>query len=251
MKNQTTKPSELKDTTDSNKNRGGKGRHFTKSRPPRIFWKSLLTNKAFDLFIVIAGITIAFQLNIWRISAEQRSLEKYYFENISTDLDKDIVELDKIGKELQADYDVVVSYVQEYGKGAVVGDSLASVVVAILSLDAFSGNNNAYFSLMNNNSMNTIADASLRSQVSEYYNQYKNLERFEEMYAEVISKINEYFSPTMNYTLRKISNRSVLSSDQTKNSLLMVAAQLETGIESYEETLAKAKELKKVLGSHQ
>jgi hypothetical protein len=247
MKNQPTKSSEPKDTTNTNRNKGNKGRRFSAPRPPRIFWKSLLTNKAFDLVIVVLGVSIAFYLNTLRVSSEQRSAEKFYTDNIAADLDKDIVELGKIGKELQADYDVVVSYVQEYGKGAVVGDSLASVVVAILSLDTFSGNDNAYFSLVNSNSMNTISDASLRSQVSEYYNQYRDLERFEEVYADLISQINNYFSPTMNYTLRKISNRSVLSSDQTKNSLLMVAAQLETGIESYEEILIKAKALRKSL----
>jgi hypothetical protein len=247
MKNQPAKPSETKDSANPNRNKGNKGRRFSAPRPPRIFWKSLLTNKAFDLLVVVLGVSIAFYLNTLRISSEQQRVEKFYLQHISTDLDKDIVELEKIVQEIQADYDVVVSYVQEYGKGAAVGDSLASVVVAILSLDTFSGNDNAYFSLVNSNGMNTIVDASLRSQVSEYYNQYKNLERFEDVYADVIFQINEYFSPTMNYTLRKISNRSVLSSDQTKNSLLLVAAQLETGIESYEETLNKAKALKKRL----
>ncbi len=245
MKNQPSKPSETKDSTSPNRNKGNKGRRFSAPRPPRIFWKSLLTNKAFDLLIVVLGVSIAFYLNTLRVSSEQRKAEKFYIENMAVDIDKDIVELEKIGKELQADYDVVVSYVQEYGKGAAVGDSLASVVVAILSLDTFSGNDNAYFSLVNSDGMNTIADAVTRSQVSEYYNQYKNLKHFEEVYADVVFQINSYFSPNMNYTLRKISNRNVLSSDQTKNSLLMVAAQLETGIESYEETLNKAKELRK------
>jgi Family of unknown function (DUF6090) len=247
MKNQSNKPSETKDSTNPNRNKGNKGRRFSAPRPPRIFWKSLLTNKAFDLVIVILGVSIAFYLNSLRVTSEQQNAEKFYLENIATDLDKDIVELDKILKEVQADYDVVVSYVQEYGKGAAVGDSLASVVVAILSLDTFSGNDNAYYSLVSSNGLNTLGDAALRSQVSEYYNQYNTLERFEEVYSDVVFQINDYFSPTMNYTLRKISNRSVLSADQTKNSLLLVAAQLETGIESYEETLNKARALRKSL----
>lgn len=247
MKNQTTKPTEPKDNTNPNRNKGNKNRRFGAQRPPRIFWKSLLTNKAFDLFIVIVGILIALGINNLIVSSKDRKLEKVYVENLTSDLTRDIEELDKIAKEIQADYNTVVSYVQEYGKDAVVGDSLASVVVAILSLDTFAGNDNTYQSIVASNAINALASTTRRSQVLEYYNQYKKVKNFEDVYTKAIAEINRYFSPSMNYTLRKISDRNVLSSNQTKNSLLLVAAQLESGIETYEEGLNKAKTLKKSL----
>lgn len=238
-------PNQQKDPAKGN----NRGRRFTKPRPPRNFWKTMLTNKFFDLMVVIAGVSIAYYLNSLKVSADQNKLEIFYTQNLASDLDKDIEELTKNVKELQYDYQVVVSYVQEYSQGAIVGDSLASVVVAILSLDTFDGNDNTYQSLVSSNGLNTLADPEKRGLITEYYNQYKTIERFEDVYTRAIFEINDYFSPTMNYALRKISDRAVLGSERTKNSLLMAAAQLETGIENYEEALALAKTLKQTLAA--
>jgi len=247
MKNQPTKPSETKDSTNPNKNRGNKGRRFSAPRPPRIFWKSLLTNKAFDLFIVVAGVSIAFQLNAWKVSSDQRSVEKFYIEHLQTDLTKDIEELDKGLKELQSDYQSVVGYLEEYGRQSSVGDSLGNVISSILTLDTFERNENTYSSMMSEKSFNVLSDPALRAKVTEYYNQYNSIQRFEDRYTEAIIHFNNYFTPYCDYTFHKVVDKSVLSKVQTKNNLLLAASQLEDGIESYEEALTKAKELKKIL----
>lgn len=245
MKNQPNNPSDTK----SNNPKGNNRKRFNKPRPPRNFWKSMLTNKAFDLLVVVVGISLAIYINNLYTASNQRSMERFHIENLEADLVKDIEELTKNLNEIRTDYNVVVSYVQEFGKGAVVGDSLASVVVAILSVDHFDGNDNTFFSIVSDNTLTTLEDAAIRRQVSEYYHQYKAIAQFEDMYRKGVSDIHHYFSPNMNYTLKKISNRNVLSTDETKNSLLLAAGQLETGIEVYEEALTLAKALKATLES--
>lgn len=243
MKNQQNNPSDTKPNNPKGNNR----KRFNKPRQPRNFWKSMLTNKIFDLFVVVLGISLAIYLNNINTTSNQRELAKFYMESLEADVVKDIDELTKNLNEIKTDYTIVVSYVQEFGRGAVVGDSLASVVVAILSVDHFDGNDNTFFSMVSGNTLSTLEDATIRKQVSEYYNQYKTISQFEESYRKGVSDIHHYFSPNMNYTLKKISNRSILSTDETKNSLLLAAGQLETGIEVYEEALTMAKALKESL----
>jgi hypothetical protein len=231
-------------------NRGNNRKRFSKPRPPRNFWKSLLTNKLFDLFIVITGVSIAFYLNSLKLAADQRQLEKYYVKNLLIDLEKDIEELKKVSLELRADYQHVVSYVEKYNSGVMIDDSLASVITEILSLDIFERNNNTYTSLLTSNGLNALGEASIRSQIASYYNQYNSIERFESVYTKVLFEVNLYFSPYCDYTRRKLTDKSVLTKTQTKNNLLIAAEQLEGGIENYEEMLTKAELLKKSLQTY-
>lgn len=236
-------PVPQKDITKGN----NRGRRFNKPRPPRNFWKTMLTNKFFDLLVLVIGLSIVYAIYSAKIAHDNSNRKDFYKKNLVNDLDRDIEELNKNIQELKYDNQVVVSYVQQYSQGEVVGDSLASVVVAILSLDTFNGNDNTYQALISSNSLISFSDPADVSLIAEFYNQYKSISRFEESYNRSIGDVNEYFSSKINYALRKIVDRSILNSERTKNCLLLSAAQLETGIEQYEEALSLAKQLRKHL----
>lgn len=253
MRNQSNNPSEKRGNNPernqerSNNPRGGNGRNRFKPRPPRNFWKTLVTNKAFDLFIVITGVSIAFYLSSVKANIDKKEAEKFYKESLANDLNRDTEELTKNLKEIQEDYDILIGYVQQYGEGKAIGDSLATVITKILSLDTFEGTNNTYTSLVSSDGLGVLSDIELRNQVAEYYNQYQSIKRFEDVYTKALFEMNGYFSPYFDYTNRKIIDRSVLTNMRTKNNLLIVAAQLEDGIESYEDALVLAQSLKKGL----
>lgn len=247
MKNQPNAPQDRRGGPP----KGNNGRNRFKQRPPRNFWKSLLTNKIFDLVIVVVGVSIAFYLNSLKTNADKRELEKFYVENISRDLTADIAELSKNLEDIDRDYQLLVSYVQQYGEQKAVGDSLASVIANILSLNTFEPNDNAYQSLLGANGLEVFSTPELRSLTTNYYNSYRRIKRFEEVYTKAIFDIYSFFTPYCDYTLRRIVDKSVLTKVQTKNSLLIAAAQLEDGIESYDEALIAAKALQKALSEVQ
>ncbi len=228
------------------KQQGG-NRRFRQARPPRNFWKSLLTNKGFDLLVIVVGISLAFAVNNWFMAKDEREEENFYITSLAKDLDKDIVRLTSSLAELKDDYETLVSYVEEFGRESVVGDSLASVVVAILSVDSFEGDNHTYLSMLSSNKISAISDPELRRKLADYYHFYKTIERFEDTYSNSLLDMNSYFSPAINYTMRSIVNRSVLSSVQTKNNLLLATSHLEDGIERYQEALVLAQALRKSL----
>lgn len=251
MKNRPNTPQENRanpnPVKDPNTSKSGKGRRFGKQRPPRNFWKTMLTNKLFDLLVVVVGVSIAYYLNSLCVSAEEQKLETFYAESISADLAKDITELEKNLKGIEEDYKRLVSYVQEYGQGKAVGDSLATVITSILSLDTFEPNDNAYQSLLSANGLSALSEPTLRNQVTNYYGSYRKIQHFEQVYTTAIFDIYHFFTPYCDYTNRRITDRSVLDKVQTKNSLLIAAAQLEDGIESYDEALTAAKALQTAL----
>lgn len=197
--------------------------------------------------VVIVGVSIAYYLNSLRVSAEEQKLETFYAENIAADLAKDITELEKNLDGIEEDYKRLVSYVQEYGQGKAVGDSLATVITSILSLDTFEPNDNAYQSLLSANGLSALSEPALRNQVTNYYSSYRKIQHFEQVYTTAIFDIYHFFTPYCDYTNRRIIDRSVLDKVQTKNSLLIAAAQLEDGIESYDEALTAAKTLQAAL----
>jgi hypothetical protein len=227
---------------------GGNGnKRFRHNKPPRNFWKSLLTNKGFDLLVLVVGITIAFAINSWMSNNDESKEALFYTNNLAADLDKDIAQLSTSLTGLKEDYEVLVPYVEKFGREAVVGDSLAAVVVAILSVDSFEGNNHTYLSMVSTSKLSLVKDLEVRKKLTQYYHFYNSIERFEDVYSNSLLDMNNYFSPSINYTLRSVVNRSVLSAVQTKNNLLLATSHLEDGIERYQEALVLAQELRKSL----
>jgi hypothetical protein len=244
MKDQPNNPSENKGQS----HRGNQKRRFHKPRPPRNFWKSMAINKGLDLVVVIVGVTIAIYIHNLTTAAQHRSVEKEYVSGLIADLSKDIDELKRNLKGHKQDYESIVAYVEKYSKGQSIDDSLASVLSSILTLNTFSkSNSNTYTALINNHEINALSEVEVRGKIAEYYNQYHAIERFDHVYTELLFDINSYFSPYCDYTQRKLVDKSILAKVQTKNLLLLAAAQLEDGIENYENTLVMAESLKKYL----
>jgi len=229
--------------------RGNHKRRFHKQKPPRNFWKSLMINKGLDLLVIIVGVSLVLFVNNLLESSHQKSTEKLYVDGLVVDLSKDIDELKRNLTSHKEDYESIVVYVEKYSKGQSVDDSLASVLSSILTLNTFSkGNHSTYTSF---HDQKVLSDVTLQGRIAEYYNQYHAIERFEQGYTELLFDINEYFSPYCDYTLRKLTDKSILGRVQTKNMLLLAAAQLEDGIENYENSIVKAEALRKDLQDSQ
>ncbi len=208
--------------------------------------KVLLANKFFDLCIVIVGVTIAFQLNNLKQNADQRSLEKFYNENLLIELDKDINRMNEIVVSLRADKRWTDKCLDTQ-KG-LTADTLQSTVLEILSFETFNDrNDNTYRALVSNGS-STIRNRVTRSLIQDYYKCYTNIDRFESVYTEfILNHFNVYFSPYYDYASKKLLDASIVKNAQTKNHLLIAASQLNDGIESYEDALSKAATLKNAL----
>ena len=117
-----------------------------------VAWRELLTNKFFDLLIVITGVTIAFQLNNWKLGSDQESLASFYKENIKLELTKDIEEQEFILRTLESDKRVTESFLASHKPTP---DSLVKIVLAVLSLETFTPHQNTYQTLLQGNGLLT------------------------------------------------------------------------------------------------
>lgn len=208
-------------------------------------WKDLLINKAFDLLMVILGITIAFQLDNWKSGAERHSQEKFYKERILADLNLDIKDLTENLEELKGDRAIVESYMSRmYNLPA---DSLIKPVLAILSFETFNGNQNTYQTLVAGAQLNTFSDPTVIEKLTDYYSSYTAIRRLETVYTAAIFEIHKQLSPYMVYDQGKITDKSVVSLPATRNSLLVANEQLTNGVEDYGYALQRALALKDAL----
>jgi hypothetical protein len=205
-----------------------------------VAWRELLTNKFFDLLIVITGVTIAFQLNNWKLSSDQESLALFYKQNILTELGNDIKEQEEILLTLKSDR----GYTERFLASAKPSpDSLIKVILEVLSLETFTPHQNTYQTLLQGNGMSVFTNRNTPGQITEYYTSYTSIRRFEDVYTNALFKLHEYFSPYCNYESKKITDLSVLGKNQTRNVLIIVLSQLNDGIEAHTEALRKAKAL--------
>lgn len=212
-------------------------------------WGNLFINKVFDLLIVILGVSIAFQLNNWKLQADQKSLERFYLESMITDLDKDIQECEEILTSIQADYSLVSGYLKKLGQPNPSVDSLGIVIVGALGLETFNGNQGTYVTLLNSNGLSALENRTISSQITEYYTHYVSIARFEKGYTDLLYDQNKYFSKFCDYTSQKIIDPSVVEMVQTRNYFYIDKTQLNESIENYTEMIEKAQVLKKRIES--
>ena len=95
-----------------------------------------------------------------------------------------------------------------------------------------------------------ILDRDLKNQIIEYYSNYNSISRFETVYTEVLFKFHEYINPYFDYSQKKVIRPDVTTKTETKNMLVIIQAQLNDGIEAYEEALQSAATLKENLQKH-
>ena len=217
-------------------------------QPKKTFsWRDLLMNKAFDLLIVISGVSIAFQLNNWKLGSDQKSLEVFYHESLTQDIDKDVEVCEEILKSLRDDQNLVKRYLSTTKLTPHSVDSLGRVIYNILSFETFTDHQNTYQTLLQGNGLTSLSDPNLRTRITEYYATYTSIRRFESVYTNLLFKMHEYISPYCDYENQKITDPAILTKIQTRNLLIMVNGQLEDGIEAYTEALKNGKVLRESL----
>lgn len=214
-------------------------------KKPSFRWRDLFVNKVFDLFIVIAGVTIAIQVESLKQESDKRTLERFYLASLAADLDKDITECEDNLGELKLDMKLSFSIVRKIELLEPIEDSLGLVVLNITSIKTFEGHRNTYTTILNTNGLSFIEDETIRNLLSEYYRSYTSIERFETSYSEFTTTMQDYFIGSLDYNhLRKIVDTRVYKSMQTKNLLVLAAVRIQQGVWRYEPTISKAKELR-------
>jgi acetyltransferase-like isoleucine patch superfamily enzyme len=209
-----------------------------------IQWKELFVNKAFDLVMVILGVSIAFQLNNWKMNSDQKSLEKFYKESLLVDVNSDIEEINSIMDEISGDQVTVENYLEKMDN--LPADSLLDPLQAILTFETFTGNRNTYETLVAIG-LNTFTDREVIDKLTDYYSSYTSIRRFESVYTSAIFMIHQHFSEYVIYDPPRVVNKSVVSLAATKNSLLVADGQLNDGLEDYRDALKRAEALKTAL----
>ncbi len=208
-------------------------------------WRDLIVSKILDLTIVIAGVTIAFQLNNLKINSDRKSLETFYLQSMLVDLEKDILMAKGNLEDIKSDRKLVTDYLRQLGQPDPSPDSLGIVIVETIWFETFNGNQDTYATLLASNGFSTLGDQTIRSQITEYYKQYQSIERFDKSYAELMFRFYGYFSPYCDFAKRQIIDTTVVSKVETRNLLLITLGQLNDSVGIYAEMIQKSVGLKK------
>ena len=208
--------------------------------------KALVTNKFIDLFIVILGVTIAFQLNNIKQRADQKSLENFYKQSLKIDVDKDVDQMNSILNKLKSDHRLIS---RALATGDASPDTLQLAIFEALSFETFNTRHDNTFQSILNSGYSSISNE-LRSATQDYYKCYANFDRFEMVYTEFITnQFHPYFAPRFEYAKAKLLDAHVAQDVQARNNLFIVSALLNDGIENYQHAIERAMALNSLLGA--
>jgi hypothetical protein len=210
-----------------------------------IKWKELVTNKAFDLIIVILGVTIAFQLNNLKQHSDNKSLENFYLESILMDLSKDLEEYQDNLSVIQFNHTIARKAIAKWSD-TTIPDSIGFIVARISSIKTFEGHNNTYSTIRNENGLSLIDNTEIRNLILDHYRLYASIDRFESVYLDHTKNMQAFFTQYLDYShLADQSKFGTGESIKTKNMVIISLNQLQNGIWRYQGSIDKAKELKK------
>lgn len=207
-------------------------------------WPHLLTNKFFDLLIVVVGVTIAIEVNDWMKSSDRAAQEIIYKEKLRADIDKDIQEVDAALNSLQEKKQLIDRYLQNDN---VPVDSLHSMAFLILPVKSFTHHQGAYQTLLLEKDPAILSNRLLRLQLAEYYSSSATTRSFEESYRALLFGLIDYTQNQSKQDSQKNGDVTVPLNNVLNNYLYAVDAQLEEAIAFYSESSKKAKALRVVL----
>jgi putative acetyltransferase len=224
-----------------------KEKSIEKSKPFK--WRDLFFNKVFDLIIVIAGVSIAFQLNNLKLNSDAKSLERFYMEGLVLDVKADIKKAQENLADLKSDFRKA-EMIMESLKATdpvVAGDSIGRAFGDIVGFSTLDQHSNTYDLMINGNGLTVIQDRKIRTLVAEYYGNYPGIRRFEDVYTEVIIRTFAFTYSSVDFTVQQVVDESLLKKTETRNFVLMIESQLQDGIEKYTDLIENGQQLLTVL----
>ncbi|MDH5598135.1 MAG: DUF6090 family protein [Cyclobacteriaceae bacterium] len=148
-----------------------------------IKWGDHLVN----LFVVILGITIAFGLNNWKESRDQKKLEISYLKNINNELKEDLssmksnIQRDSI---LLANLNVFLNAIPPISD-----DSINTIFSSLFSITLFIPNNLTFESMKASGKFDYITKLETRNAIIDlYHNQYRGISESENYFRDNLDK---------------------------------------------------------------
>jgi putative acetyltransferase len=218
-------------------------------KPKPFKWRDLFVNKIFDLLIVIAGVSIAFQLNNLKLDKDEAALEKFYYESLIVDIDQDIEDITRIVKSMEKDHHLANLFIDSIHNERMLLDSAGNIFLNLMALETFSGSQSTYLTLVSGNGLSNLGDREIRRQITDYYSVYSYIGRFEKVHTELIFKFLFFVSPHFDLASRKITDPAIIQNLETRNFVSVFALNLSSGIEDYHETIDKAEALKAAISA--
>ncbi|NVJ85119.1 MAG: hypothetical protein HWE15_02380 [Algoriphagus sp.] len=126
-----------------------------------------------EIFLVVIGILIALQVNIWNENRKDRALEKNYLLGIAENLDSDIKELERLIVDDSLLLNGYTNLVRAFSDKAYKSNpkALIETIFKIQLVNSYEGNHIVFDDLNSSGSTYLVQSDSLRYHLLEYYNQ--------------------------------------------------------------------------------
>lgn len=180
----------------------------------RINWRYAIG----ELLIITIGISIAFLLNNWAASANEKRLANEYLSNLKSDLHQDITLLDSNIAQL----DERLGYFQAlfpHLRAKLPGrDSMAMRVFKYIDPVVFYPRRTTWQSLESSGDLKLIKDMDLKNRIIEHYQTYKRVEMENERHASFAEAyLAPYFMKEVNFSTLRAEDFPYLNDSYFRN----------------------------------
>lgn len=148
-----------------------------------------------EILLVVIGILIALQVNVWREQSNNAKIEQNYLSGILNDIDQDIIKLSEIIESDLKEFDAFTTVLKGFTDNDI--KNSPAFVLALgetYSSHFFAGNSVVFEDMKSSGRINLIISDSLRYSILEYYTESQRVLDSEAINSEVIMQLkNEAF----------------------------------------------------------
>lgn len=149
-----------------------------------------------EIALVMIGILLALQVNNWNSNRQRSKLERAYMLEIKDNLTSDTINIKKVMLFQEAKRESIMSTFRLFEKAANGGDYLEDFDVSVWGEHVpFEQVRIAFDNMMTSEDISLISNKILRTQISQYYSDYKLQEGDQARALELTRGLMDYFVP--------------------------------------------------------
>jgi len=175
----------------------------------KINWLDHLVN----LFVVIAGITIAFAMNNWKSDNDRDQLEQEYFKRFIVDLHNDIKELDSLIIDDSTQINAMNKLIlfdpeNDLNENGLLTNEMGQAVNRLAYLNTFTSQNTTFQSLVSSGKLDVIKGFDIKMELLDHYHNNLN----------TLSEVEQYYRKSFDNNILPfaVKNFSELGSNPEK-----------------------------------
>lgn len=202
-----------------------------------------------EIFLVMIGISLAFQLDNWNNDRIMRNSEKIYYQSIKSQItdDKDLIlSQEKYNRLYMAQFEYANKLIEKNDRSQL--DTLGIIISNLSKYSDFDRQGNIYETMVNSGQRSLLKNQKIVDGIRELEEMYIYINRMENIhYDAVMQHVVKMITPVLKYATMEIKKPEKIFTYEFQNLIIILIQVMEEKDRTYQQALNEIDEVTKMI----